>query len=225
MKKQTVAVVGASGKMGCAVCKKLQKFYKLIKIDLKNSISEAKNADLVIDFSTGTNSLCTAEFCKSQRIPLIIGATGQTEEEFEKIKSASSEVPVLICRNFSLGIFMVKKFIELVYKIVLPEVTILEKHHSRKKDSPSGTAIDLREHICKFTLNKPEILSERGGKEIGTHSLDFYFGDELLTISHKAFSRDSFADGVLISARFMLAVTLPGMYSFDEILSKKINSV
>lgn len=222
MKNKIIAVVGANGKMGSSVCKKLQNFYKIIEIDAKNSINLAKNANLVIDFSTGSFSAKVANFCEENGLPLIIGSTGQTEIEKKQIEDCSKTIPILLCKNFSVGVFLQKKIAHLILEFVDTDMTILEKHHKEKKDSPSGTALDLRDYILSFSKKNIPILAERGGSEIGTHQVDFYFGDELISVTHKAFSRNVFADGVMIAAEYMLNINKAGLYNFDEILENKI---
>lgn len=216
--KKIIAIVGANGKMGKEICKKLQKKFKIIKIDLNNSLEEAKNSNLIIDFASANSSVETAKFCSKNKIKLIIGSTGQTDFQIKEIEEASNQTPILISSNFSLGIFIQKKISELILSLTNSQISIFEKHHSEKKDIPSGTAILISNHIQSLTGTKPTILSERGGREIGTHKIDFYFGDELLSVTHQAFSRECFACGVVKAVEFMLLVSDSRLYSFDEVL-------
>ena len=174
---------------------------------------------MIIDFASGKSSAEASKFCLESKIPLIIGSTGQSESELKTIEDCAKGVPILVCRNFSIGISILKRCILEVYRQVMPQATILEKHHGEKKDVPSGTAIELKEFIQKLSNGSVQILSERGGKEIGTHRLDFYFGDELVSFSHQAFSRDAFLKGVELSAEFMLSVSSPKLYSLDDVLN------
>lgn len=204
---KTIAVVGAGGKMGTAICNKLKDMFEIVKVEMENSLEDYlnKRIDLVIDFSTARQSVVSANFCAKNNIPLIIGTTGQSEYEMNQIKSASKKTKIIISSNFSLGIFIIKQLIsklKYLLKNQVCDITIIEKHHKNKLDSPSGTALMIKNEIQnalkdeKFSLN---ILSERGGKEIGTHQIDIYFGDELISLSHKAFSRDAFVDGVFLT--------------------------
>ncbi len=218
MEKNIIAVVGAKGKMGSEICKKLQKTHKIIKIDVENSINNAKTANLVIDFAGAKQSVCTAKFCGENKIALIIGSTGQTNEELKKIEQYTKSIPFMFCKNFSVGIMLLKKMSALILENTDPSITILEKHHIEKKDAPSGTAMDLAEHI-KIKSNKHvTILSERGGKEIGTHKIDFYFDDEVISVSHQAFSREAFVSGVKLSAEFMLKQKEAKKYDFEDVI-------
>ncbi len=224
MQKKVIAVVGAKGKMGACVCKKLQNYYKILEIDIDFPIKNAKSANLIIDFACAESSVNSAEFCCENNIPLIIGSTGQSEEQMLKIYDYTKNIPTLICKNFSVGIFLQKKLSEIILSLVDPSITILEKHHIEKKDCPSGTAIELENFIKKKYDREIPILSERGGREIGTHDIDFYFGNELISVKHQAFSRDAFADGVMIAAEFMLMKKESGQCDFMEILEEYIKS-
>lgn len=219
MEKFKVAVVGANGKMGREVCKILQKDFDIIKIDIENSLILAKNADLVIDFAGADSSVESCRFCESVSIPIIIGSTGQSENQILQIQKFSEKIPVMLCSNFSVGVFLQKQISNLILNSVDADITIFEKHHAEKKDSPSGTAIELQKNINSKSDKLVPILSERGGKEIGTHRIDFYFGDELISVSHSAFSRTAFADGVLIAAKFMITKTEPRQYLFEEAIN------
>lgn len=225
MQNNIIAVVGAKGKMGSVVCKKLQKNYEIVEIDIDFPINNAKNADLIIDFASAKSSVLSAKFCAENKIPLIIGSTGQTEKQKKTIEKYSKITPILICKNFSVGVFLQKKISELILNIIEPSITIFEKHHAEKKDSPSGTAIELKGFIEERFNGKVSVLSERGGKEVGTHKIDFYFGDELISVSHSAFSRDSFACGVVLAAEYMLRQSSPKNFNFMDILSSYAESL
>lgn len=215
MKK--IAIVGANGKMGSAVCKRLENDFEIIKVELGDSVENYNNLDVVIDFATHETSVNSAKFCAKTKVPLIIGSTGQTDDEMKVIKMASSKTAILKSGNFSIGIAIVKKLISIILKEEIDDVTILEKHHKSKKDSPSGTAIELASLIKQKNQNL-QILSQRGGKEVGIHEIDFYFKDEKITLSHQAFSRQAFADGVFLAVNYILSVNKAGFYSMQNIL-------
>ena len=104
--------------------------------------------------------------------------------------------------------------------IEMSSICVFEKHHKNKVDEPSGTAIELASVVFENFGVNPQVLSERGGKEVGTHNIDFYFGDELISISHKAFSRDAFASGVLKAVEFLIGYYGVGMICFEEVFGK-----
>ncbi len=217
---KVVAVVGANGKMGRLVCEGLEGEYDIKKIDIGDSLEDAGKLDLVIDFANAETSVSSAKFCAKNNIKLIIGSTGQTEKQLAEIEKASKVVPILKAGNFSLGIAWLKKTLASVAKLKAEDIIIFEKHHKNKKDSPSGTALELEKVIESFCGIKPQILAERGGKEIGTHSIDIYFGEEVITLKHQTFSREVFADGACLAVKFLLNQTIPKLYSFDNILDK-----
>lgn len=215
MKK--ITIIGYKGKMGKTLYEKLKDKYEVCGIDVQDSLDKAIDSDLVIDFSNGKNSRNTAVWCKSNRVPLIIGATGQTEKDMKIIKKCSNEIPILKAGNFSQGINIIKEFIDYLKKYKIESVSLFEKHHKDKKDCPSGTAIELAETINNNLQIKSSVCVIRGGKEIGLHELSFYFEDEVIKISHQAFSRNAFINGVLESIDFILSVDDSKLYSFEDV--------
>lgn len=215
---KTVLVVGAKGKMGKAICKSFSGEFEVIECDKGDDLEVGKSADLVIDFATHETSVCLAKFCVKNKIPLIVGSTGQTKRELKKIEEAAKVVPVVLAGNFSVGIFLLKKALDVFENLDDKDVTVFEKHHSAKKDSPSGTALELEKVLKQKTKKQISVLSERGGQEIGTHEVDIYFGDEVLKFSHQAFSRQAFVNGVKISAKFLLTEQVPKLYHFEDVL-------
>ena len=213
-----IAIVGYQGKMGSVVFEQLKNKYELIGIGKNDLIKIASESDLIIDFSNGTNSTKTALWCAENKIPLIIGATGQTAEELKLIKDASTKIPIMKAGNFSLGIAIVCKLLKFLKEFDFDNICIFEKHHKNKKDYPSGTAIELKNLINKNFDISASISGFRGGEEIGTHEINLYFGSELLTLSHQAFSRSAFAKGVEMAVNYILNNVDVKQYSFEEIL-------
>lgn len=213
-----IAVIGYKGRMGSIVFEQLKDSYDLIGIDKNDNLDLAINADLVIDFSSGENSLKTAEWCAENKIPLIIGATGQNKNELNLIKTLSNQIPILKAGNFSLGIAKIKQILSCFNSFKFENIYICEKHHKNKKDCPSGTAIELKNFISEKFNTNVEILALRGGEEIGMHEINLYFDSELITISHQAFSRKAFVRGVMLAVNYMLEQTHAKMYCFEEIL-------
>ena len=219
MNNKIIAVVGANGKMGSLLTKKLCSDYCIIKITEDNSLYNYKNIDLVVDFANANSSIKSTKYCSQNKIPILIASTGQTKQELEEIKSFSSKIPIMICQNLSLGIGILKQMILPILNQKNIDITILEKHHKEKKDKPSGTAKMLHDFILKKTNTTAEIISERGGKEVGQHTIDFYFGNELISITHQAYSREIYVDGAILAIKFLLNDLSPRIYNFDEILN------
>ncbi|MBO4411763.1 MAG: 4-hydroxy-tetrahydrodipicolinate reductase [Lachnospiraceae bacterium] len=159
-------------------------------------------------------------FAVSHRLPLVLATTGQTEEELQMIHEAASEVPLFFAANFSIGVALL---IECAKKVAsaLPdaEIEIVEMHHDRKMDAPSGTAIaianalrDVRPELTavsgrtgfgKRTPNEIGIHSVRIGNLPGIHEVIIGTGTQTLTLKHEAHDRALFAEGALTAAAFL----------------------
>lgn len=215
--KRKIAVVGGQGKMGSVVCKSLSKDYKVLVIGRKDKLTGKIN--LVIDFGSAGSSVQSAIWCREYGVPLIVGSTGQSEEQLKIIQDASKVVPIVLAQNFSEGLVLMKKALKNVIVKNVRDVIVFEKHHREKKDSPSGTAKNLEQFIGGLFDGDIQMICERGGKEIGTHIVDCYFDNEMISMTHKAFSRDAFADGVKKVVSWILngEKKQNGIYSFDEI--------
>ncbi len=219
---KNIVVVGAKGKMGSLVCKLLKEHsdYTVLEIDKDDDLNNVVSADMIIDFANASSSVKSAKYAVENHIPLIVGATGQSEEQESAILKAGKQIAVLKCANFSIGIAKVKELLKKVLALKIEDVVVFEKHHRLKKDSPSGTALELKKSIEQDFDGKIQMLSERGGQEIGTHQIDFYFGSELISIKHQAFSREAFAEGVCFAVGKMLNKTR-GVYSFDKFVQNE----
>ena len=209
-----IAIIGSKGRMVQAICEALNEKFELIEIDKTISIETARDAEIIIDFSSGENSAKTALWCEKNNKKLIIGATGQTKGELKKIVKTSENNIVVMAGNFSIGIARIKKILKTILTADVQSVSVIEKHHKDKKDSPSGTALDLKAVIESLTNKSVQVCSVRGGKEIGTHEIDVYYENEVIRISHQAFSREAFVRGVELSVDFVKNQKEPGLYEF-----------
>jgi len=209
-----IAIIGSNGRMGQVICSKLCEKYDIIKIDKTVPIEEAKDAEILVDFSTGENSAKTAIWCEKNNKKLIIGATGQSKSDMRKILRASECMPIVTAGNFSVGVARLKKALNEIVKEDIQSVSIIEKHHKNKKDKPSGTALELKKHIESSLKKEVQIHSIRGGNEIGVHEIDLYYENEVIRILHQAFSREAFVRGVELSIEFLKRQDEPGLYQF-----------
>lgn len=214
--KKRIILVGSKGKMGQILTEILKSDFDIVGVEKGDSIFDF-SGDLVLDFGLAESSVISAKYCEKHKIPLIVGSTGQSQKQIEAILNASKTVPVMFESNFSVGVAFLKRIIKIIAPIS-EDIFIIEKHHKHKKDSPSGTAIALMNCIENITQKPAIIFSIRGGEEIGTHSIDFYFGSEVLSVTHQAFSRKAFTSGVVQAVNFMTYQTQPKLYHFDEIL-------
>ena len=160
-----------------------------INISILEGISNEKDIDLIIDFSIPQNSIQISRFARKENIPMLIGTTGFNEDELEEINEISKEIPLLIAPNTSMGIALFKKILDYSKEVlnVASSIEIYEQHHKEKKDSPSGTAINLKDQLKEILSNKDiHIESSREGNSPGVHTIKLSFEDATLEISHKA---------------------------------------
>jgi 4-hydroxy-tetrahydrodipicolinate reductase len=211
-------------------------------INVKLDSAYPAGADVVIDFSQPAAADKTIDYCLESGVALVLGTTGLTEQQREKIKTASAKIPVIYGTNMSVGMSVL---FSLVGKLALMlgdeyDTEIIEQHHRFKKDAPSGSALTLAENICKATGKKfPDCLihgrsgkdafrqkgtigvhSVRAGDITGIHSVIFSTLGEKLTLNHTAHSRDTFALGALRAAQWLTGKK-PGLYSMANVLGIK----
>ena len=170
-------------------------------------------ADAVIDFSAPDAIYDIAEYCEKYKVPLVSAVTGYSEEQEKLIEKLSRIVPVFRSSNFSAGIGVVKKLVHEVAEMIEWDAEIIEKHHNKKKDFPSGTALMLEKSIG----SNVNIHSIRTGNIPGEHTVIFAGDDEIIEITHRAFSKKIFAEGAIKAARFIVMQTA-GMYGMEDIL-------
>lgn len=207
-------------------------------IDIENDMilqTIGKTADIAIDFSAPTALPRTADYIRRTGTPLLSGVTGYTGKDFSVFDDLGRYAPVLHSANYSLGIAVLRRALVSVREVLRPgfDVEIVETHHNQKTDAPSGTAKLLlqavdpmgelhpvygREGMCgKRGANEVGIHALRGGTEAGTHTVSFFGPDEVLEFTHRASSRQIFANGALYAAR-KLCLLPRGRYTLDDIL-------
>jgi 4-hydroxy-tetrahydrodipicolinate reductase len=178
------------------------------------SDEEIKKADLIIDFSTASATSSIIRLAELHKKPLLIGTTGISSETELLIQKASQNIPILYSPNFSLGIAVCLEIVKtLAHSLQGTTIEIEETHHSSKKDSPSGTALALSKAI-----NRPDIAirSIRSGEAVGEHRVIFTCEGERIELKHEAFSRDAFAKGALLAAKFLIKQQ-PGLYTIRDL--------
>jgi|TARA_B100001939_G_scaffold76439_1_gene64456 4-hydroxy-tetrahydrodipicolinate reductase len=215
-----------------------------IKEPLISSLSEVNleiaNIPLVIDASYPENFDNVYDFCYKNKIPLVLASTGHTQEQLKKLDKLAKKVSVLKAPNLSEGIAFFKKMIikpiihlinsQAITKTSIPsdydisdvKIKIIETHHDKKKDAPSGTAIDLKNYIKKglgHLDSEIEIESIRDKSSVGKHEVIFRLKNEEFSFSHNALNRDIFGLGISL-ARDILKKE-PGIYSMTELLEDR----
>ena len=237
-------VWGASGAMGKLLCNLLgEQVVGRVSADGENSsVTDAAllgdiRPDMVIDFSHHTAAQAVCAYAVASRCPLVIGTTGHTPEEKEIISQAAETIPVFFSGNMSMGIAMLCKLAKQT-AAAFPEadIEILEIHHNRKVDAPSGTAKMLFEAVKTV---RPEarancgragegrrqpgevgISSVRMGNIVGIHEVHISTGNQTLTLRHEAYDRGMFAEGAVEAAAFLRGKQ-PGLYTMNDLLEAK----
>lgn len=204
----------------------------------KNAADCTEKADVVIDFSTAAATDALIDYCVDRKLPLVLCTTGLSEEQTLKMEDASTKIAVLKSANMSLGINLLQTVLEEVSGKLAQagfDIEIVEKHHNQKLDAPSGTAIALADSVNKALPEKYEYVFDRsnrrekrpkneigisairGGTIVGDHDVIFAGEDEVITFSHRSYSRAIFGNGAVQAARF-LAGKPAGMYSMNDVL-------
>lgn len=206
--------------------------YKTIE-DVKEEI------DVIIDFSHISAMDSLFSYVATKKIPLVLCTTGLTKEQIEKIEYYSKEVAILRSANMSLGINLLLELVAKAAKVLSDkgfDMEIVEAHHRRKLDAPSGTALALAdainealEHSYTYVYeragrheSRPQkeigISAVRGGTIVGIHDVIYAGEDEVVTLSHTAYSRKIFAKGA-ISAAIYLAGKQNGLYTMSDVIN------
>ena len=196
-------------------------------------------ADVIVDFSNASAVDGLLDHCASKGIPVVLCSTGLSEEQLSKVKDTSGKVAVLMSANMSVGVNALLKVLKEVSPIFAAagfDIEIVEKHHNQKLDAPSGTAIALADSINESLDNEYDyvydrstrrekrpvkeigISAVRGGTIVGDHDVIFAGQDEVVTLSHRAYSRAIFGKGAIEAAKF-LAGKGPGMYDMSDVLA------
>jgi 4-hydroxy-tetrahydrodipicolinate reductase len=208
-------------------------------IDVELASTYPDGSDVVIDFSQPAAADKTIDYCTESGAALVLGTTGLSDEQRQKIKAASAKVPVIYGTNMSVGMNVLFSLVGKVASMVGEEydIEIIEQHHRFKKDAPSGSALTLAENICTATGRDfpGSLVHGRSGKDalrgkgtIGMHSIragditgihSVIFGTlgEKLTLNHTAHSRDTFALGALRAAKWLTGKE-PNLYSMADVL-------
>ena len=208
-------------------------------IGIKVGSEYPARADVLIDFSQAQVTDEVVQYCCANGVGLVMGTTGLTGQQREKIKQASEKIAVIYATNMSIGMNLLFGLAAAVASTLGAEydIEIIEQHHRFKKDAPSGTALTLAEKICETTgrdfpgcvvcgrkgtdAHRAEgnigIHSVRAGDITGVHSIIFSTSGETVTLNHSAHSRDCFARGALRAAKWVLDKPA-GLYSMADVL-------
>lgn len=180
-------------------------------------LAGAPDFDVAIDFSQPAGFDAILALCLARGTPLVSGTTGLTPPQLAALDAASTRIPVTWASNFSLGIALLHDLVARAAR-ALPgwDCDILESHHIRKQDAPSGTALTLGTAVLEQGAT-PHYASIRAGDIIGEHTVQFTTGGERIELIHRAGNRDIFAQGALHVAR-CLRGRAPGRYQVGDLL-------
>ena len=256
MKKINLSISGCMGRMGQQLIRssKKNKNFKLVALTENrlvnkkfngikpefNSDKAFKKTDIIIDFTIPSCTLEILKIAAKLKKKVVIGTTGFTKVEEDKIKKYSKKIAILKAGNMSLGVNLLMYLTEIATKALGDKYLskVFEVHHKHKKDFPSGTALmlgkgiavgknkDFYKLIGKKFLNKKSFPygkkinfnSIRKGEIIGEHEVKFSSGKEIITLNHEAFDRALYSDGAMSAAQWLNSKK-PGLYSMRDLLS------
>ena len=251
-----VIISGCNGKMGqvvTAMCAARDNIQIVAGIDVyavqKNDypvyadpMEFPGKADCIIDFSNPAALSSLLAYCRKTGCAIVLATTGYSDDQLREIEAAAKEIRVFRSANMSLGINVLLSLVRQATKILggTCDIEIVEKHHNRKLDAPSGTAIMIADAAASALEQAPEyvyerhsvrqkrgqneigISSVRGGTIVGEHEVLFAGTDEVLEIKHSAYSREIFANGAVQAAQFLAGRTAPGLYNMEHLVSEVI---
>ena len=239
-----VVVCGANGAMGKLICQRLEgQLAGLVSLDGENGVPRTfrelgkVNADVVIDFSHHSAVGDALAYARALGCAAVIGTTGHTSEEKQLIYEAAEHIPVFYSGNMSLGIAVLCRLAaQAAASFPEADIEILEIHHNRKVDAPSGTAKMLFQAVksvrpqavehCgragegKRTAQEIGIASLRMGNVVGVHEVHICTPSQTLTLRHEAGDRGMFADGAVTAARYVCGKK-PGLYDMQGLLEEQ----
>lgn len=251
-----VLISGCNGYMGSVVaelCRETEDMEVVAGFDLLGQENEsfpvfsspavyAGTADVLIDFSAPAALTALLEFGTKRKVPLVLATTGYSQEQLDQIEVAAGTIPIFRSGNMSLGVNVLAGLVKKAAAALGEnfDIEIVERHHSRKVDAPSGTALLLADTIADALPYTPEyvyerqsvrrprekreigISSVRGGNIVGDHEVIFAGRDEVIELKHSAMSREVFASGALRAARFLTGTEIPGLYSMSDLVGRII---
>ena len=216
-KNKNYGVFGFSGRLGREVVAVFKEngYQMVYGRDYTEEINES-SPSFLIDCSLAVCFDENLEIARKFNVPLIVATTGITEQQMQKLKQLGENIPIVQSNNFSYGIQVMLNLVKKAEsKLQDWDVEITETHHRFKKDKPSGTAEMLKNVIEKENVN---ISSLRLGNVFGEHTVKFGGLGEVITITHSATSRRTFAEGILKSAEFIIEKQ-KGFYSFSDVVN------
>ena len=241
-----IIITGSKGRMGQAL---LACAARIPELEVVGAVDQGDDlsaiigkCDVVIDFSFHSATLGVAELCAKHKKAVVIGTTGHSKEEKAEIEKRKAEIQMVVATNFSTGVNTLFWLTRKAAEILGPnfDLEVVEMHHRLKKDAPSGTAVTLLEILADVrklqltealrhgregivgerTQNEIGIHAIRGGDVVGDHTVIFANNGERIELTHKASSRDTFANGALRAAQWIVQQK-SGLYDMQDVLGLK----
>lgn len=238
-----IIVNGALGRMGQHMCQVIENAGETIAARVDRAGGEGiyasladytGPADVVIDFSNHAGAKELADYCVARKLPFVAATTGYTPEEFACLEAAAQVVPGFQSYNMSVGVALLARLVKQAAAIFGGcDVEIIEAHHNRKADAPSGTALLLADAVKekrpdaeyvfgrsgqhKRQPNEIGIHALRMGNVVGEHEVIFATDSQTISLKHQAHDRALFAEGALTAAGFVVKQA-PGLYHMDDLL-------
>ena len=205
-----------------------------LECENKNIDNVKDKIDVIIDFSNPKNLDMIYDYSLKTKTPVVFATTGYSDSELKKIDELSKSVPVLRSANFSLGVILLNKLVKMATPILKDgyDIEIIEAHHNKKLDAPSGTAKMLLKSVLDETgydvkpgrdgysprsKNEVGIHAVRGGTIVGEHEVLFCGTDEVITLKHSAQSKKIFATGAIKAAKWLKDKPV-GFYDMEDVL-------
>ncbi|HBR15453.1 MAG TPA: 4-hydroxy-tetrahydrodipicolinate reductase [Candidatus Omnitrophica bacterium] len=182
--------------------------------------SSLNGCDVLIEFTTPQATIDNLQVCLKHNVKMVIGTTGLEHDQIMRIQKASEKIPIVFSSNMSVGVNLLFKLTQIASEKTGTNYTIniTEAHHIHKKDAPSGTAKTLAEVAEKASGQKVRnIESIRENEIIGDHTITFESNDDMISIFHHAKSRDIFAKGALVAAKFVSKKD-KGLFNMQDVL-------
>jgi 4-hydroxy-tetrahydrodipicolinate reductase len=241
-----VIITGSKGRMGHALVASAARFVEMQvvgQVDQGDDLAAiVEKGDVVIDFSSHSATAGIARLCAQHNKAVVIGTTGHSDEDRSEITGFSSRIPMVLASNFSTGVNTLFWLTRKAAEILGPgfDLEIIEMHHRMKRDAPSGTARTLGEILADVRKQQLDRLarhgrsgivgartdeeigihSVRGGDVVGDHTVIFAAAGERIELTHKASSRETFANGALRAAEWVVQQK-PGLYDMQDVLGLK----
>lgn len=227
------AIIERSERLG-----ELESMDCIVSADLDAVLPQSPRA-VVVEFTSPEATLDHVAICKRHGNPMVIGTTGLKAEQLAIVQEAATKVPLLLAPNMSVGVNVLLKVLPMLVEMLGPayDMEMMEIHHNRKKDAPSGTALKLAECMAQargwvydevkrhardgIIGERPQkelgVATLRGGDVVGDHTAYFFGPGERIEVTHRAHSRETFAQGALRAAKWLAGKNPERLYNMGDL--------